>query len=92
VVFLSGDRHIGAIYKETQGTPYPLFEMTSSGMTHPWKDAREAGPNRVGDLFTELHYGMVEIDWAARAVKLQLLDAQGKVRREQVVVLVDLKA
>jgi alkaline phosphatase D len=91
VVMLSGDRHIGAIYKETLGTPYPLFEMTSSGMTHPWKDAKEAGPNRVGELFTELHYGMVELDWAARAVKLQLRDAAGKVQREQIVSIADLK-
>jgi alkaline phosphatase D len=91
VVMLSGDRHIGAIYKETQGTPYPLFELTSSGMTHPWKDAKEAGPNRVGELFTELHYGMVELDWAVRAVKLQLRDAVGKVRREQIVSIADLK-
>jgi alkaline phosphatase D len=64
-----------------------LFEMTSSGMTHPWKDAKEAGPNRMGELFNELHYGMVEIDWASRAVKLQLRDAQGKVQREQRVVI-----
>jgi alkaline phosphatase D len=91
VVFLSGDRHIGALYKETVGTPYPLFEMTSSGMTHPWKDAKEAGPNRVGELFTELHYGTVELDWAARTVTLQLRDGAGKVRREQVVALADLK-
>jgi alkaline phosphatase D len=83
VVFLAGDRHVGAMYKETANTPYALHEMTSSGMTHPWKDAQEAGPNRVGELFTELHYGMVEIDWAARSLRLQLRDAQGKVQREQ---------
>ncbi len=87
VVFLSGDRHVGALYKEITHTPYPLYEMTSSGMTHPWKDAKEAGPNRVGELFTDLHYGMVELDWTARSVKLQLRDAQGAVRREQVVGL-----
>jgi alkaline phosphatase D len=90
VVFLAGDRHVGALYKETANTPYALHEMTSSGMTHPWKDAKEAGPNRVGELFTELHYGMVEIDWAARAVKLQLRDGAGKVQREQVMGLADL--
>jgi alkaline phosphatase D len=42
VVFLSGDRHVGALYRETSATPYPLYEITSSGITHPWKDAREA--------------------------------------------------
>jgi alkaline phosphatase D len=90
VVMLSGDRHIGALYAESKDVPYPLFEMTSSGMTHPWKGASETGPNRVGELFTELHYGMVELDWAARTVALQLRDEQGQVRREQVVPLADL--
>jgi alkaline phosphatase D len=71
--------------------PYALHEMTSSGMTHPWKDAQEAGPNRVGELFTDLHYGMVELDWAARAVKLQLRDSTGKVQREQVALLANLR-
>lgn len=92
VVFLAGDRHVGALYKETANTPYAFHEMTSSGMTHPWKDAQEAGPNRVGELFTDFHYGMVELDWAARAVKLQLRDAKGFVQREQVVALSDLAA
>jgi alkaline phosphatase D len=83
VVFLSGDRHIGALYREAQGTPYPLYEMTSSGITHPWRDAREAGPNRIGDLFTDIHYGAVEVDWPGRAVTLLLKDQQGAPRRSQ---------
>ncbi len=90
VVFLSGDRHIGALYTETTNTPYAMHEMTSSGITHPWQGAREDGPNRVGELFTQLHYGMVELDWAARVIKLQLRDAKGFVQREQVVALADL--
>jgi alkaline phosphatase D len=81
VVFLSGDRHIGALYRESGGTPYPLYELTSSGMTHPWRDAAEAGPNRLGELFTDLHYGTVDIDWAAAAVSLSIRDIAGKPRR-----------
>ena len=63
VVFLSGDRHVGALYREPAGGPYPFFEMTSSGVTHTWRGAAEAGPNRLGELFTDLHYGTVELDW-----------------------------
>jgi alkaline phosphatase D len=81
VVFLSGDRHIGALYREAAGTPYPLYEMTSSGITHPWRDASEAGPNRLGALLTELHYGTVDIDWDAGALSLALRDIQGKPQR-----------
>jgi alkaline phosphatase D len=81
VVFLSGDRHIGALYREAAGTPYPLHELTSSGITHPWRDALEAGPNRLGELFTEPHYGTVDIDWAARSLALSVRDIAGQPRR-----------
>lgn len=81
VVFLSGDRHVGALYRQAGGTPYPLFEMTSSGMTHPWREAAEAGPNRLGALFTDFHYGTVDIDWAAGALSLSLRDIGGKPQR-----------
>lgn len=81
VVLLSGDRHIGALYREAGGTPYPLYEMTSSGITHPWGGASEAGPNRLGELFTALHYGTVDIDWAAGAVSLALRDIDGQPQR-----------
>lgn len=82
VVFLSGDRHIGALYREAAGTPYPLHEMTSSGITHPWRAASEAGPNRLGELFTELHYGTVDIDWAGGGLALSIRDIAGKAQRE----------
>jgi alkaline phosphatase D len=89
VVFLSGDRHVGALYSETSNTPYPLYELTSSGMTHPWKDAKEAGPNRIGELFTALHYGMVVLDWDKRSMTLQLRDTAGIVQRSQTIALAD---
>jgi alkaline phosphatase D len=91
VVFLSGDRHIGALYREANATPYPLYEMTSSGITHPWKDAREAGPNRLGELFTELHFGSVDIDWQARSVRLSLKDLSGAERRSQRIEMAELQ-
>jgi len=92
VVLLSGDRHIGALYRETRGTPYPLLEMTSSGMTHPWRQAAEAGPNRLGPLLGELHFGLVDVDWESRAVTLSLRDTAGAVQREVRVGLDELKA
>jgi len=92
VVFLSGDRHIGALYRETNGTPYPFHEMTSSGITHPWRTAAEAGPNRLGDLFTGLHYGMVEIDWEAQVLALVIKDIHGAAQRSQRIAFRELEA
>ena len=92
VVFLSGDRHIGALYRESGGTPYPLHEMTSSGITHAWRNASEAGPNRLGDLFTDLHYGSVDIDWDAAALSLSVRDIDGKAQRSVTIAFHQLRA
>ncbi len=73
VVIVSGDRHIGGLYREAGAAlPYPLHEMTSSGVTHPWATANEAGPNRIGPLVTVPHYGVIDIDFAARRPGLSL--------------------
>lgn len=89
VVFLSGDRHIGALYAEPSAGPYPLLEMTSSGMTHAWAGAKEAGPNRLGELVTENHFGLVDIDWATRRLRLSIQSLAGATLRQHEVALHD---
>lgn len=91
IVFLSGDRHIGALYRQAGDTPYPLYELTSSGITHPWREAAEAGLNRLGALFTQPHYGMVEIDWPAQSVRLAIKDIRGAIQRSQLIAFNELK-
>ncbi len=92
VILLSGDRHIGAFYKEANALPYPLWEMTSSGLTHAWASASEAGPNRVGDLVRMNHYGLVDVNWGAAQVQLQLKDTQGRSLQTTTIPMKELKA
>lgn len=92
VVLLSGDRHIGAMYRRqpSAGQPgrYALTELTSSGLTHAWAGAKEAGPNRLGDLVTVNHFALIELDWARREVRLQLRAlADGAVVQQQALAL-----
>jgi alkaline phosphatase D len=83
VVIVSGDRHIGAIYRQHGGAlPYPLHEITSSGVTHPWASAKEDGPNRVGPLVTVQHYGVVDIDFASHRLALSLRGTTNQVLQE----------
>ncbi len=95
VIFLSGDRHFGEISK-IQVTPvgYPLYEVTSSGLTHSWEKL-EQEPNRyrLGNFFKSLHFGTVEIDWSSQPVrlKLQIRDRSGTVQREQAIALPELQ-
>ena len=60
VLLVSGDRHIGEISKITPaGMTYPIYEITSSGLTHPSeKNTKEANQYRVGPLVNRKHYGL----------------------------------
>lgn len=64
-LFISGDRHIAELSKlETQKLDYPLFDFTSSGLTHTWgRHWEEKNELRVGDLIIQKNYGLLEIEW-----------------------------
>lgn len=82
VVFLSGDRHIGAIYREAEAGPYPLVDITASGLNQVFPGNREAGPNRLGGVYGAANFGTVDIDWWEGAVTLSLRSVNGEpVRR-----------
>lgn len=80
-VFLSGDRHVGGIYRHDSPGHDPLYEITSSGMTHAWAQAREDGPNRIGDLVRENHFAQLDLDWAAGGLQITFRGASGAVLR-----------
>ncbi len=81
VILLSGDRHLGEISMlETEPLEYPLFEVTSSGMTH-FVTRPDGEPNRfrTGPLFTGLNFGVVEIEWEnpTPLIRLQIRGEDG---------------
>lgn len=69
---LSGDRHIAEISKmEVPGLPKPLYDFTSSGLTHTWNIKGDMPPNerntaRVGKLVIQKNFGMILIDWSGK--------------------------
>ncbi|MEZ4883661.1 MAG: alkaline phosphatase D family protein [Chitinophagales bacterium] len=65
VILLSGDRHIGEISKlEVEGIEYPIYEFTSSGLTHAYTNFKgEANKYRVGEVASELNFGVLQIKW-----------------------------
>ena len=87
VILLSGDRHISEISRvDDSGAGYPLYEVTSSGMTHSWADnPGEVNRHRVGEMYTLLSFGVIEVDWAGGTVSLQLRAEDGSVAVEEVV-------
>ena len=84
VVLLSGDRHVGALYRETPPGLPPLYEITSSGLNMVFWQANEPGPNRLGALYPAANFGVVDIDWGEQKVQLALRDEGGNTRRSVV--------
>lgn len=80
VVLLSGDVHYGEISRmDREGAP-PLWELTSSGIT----EADPLLPNKARvKAKTGRNFGMIEIDWDARAVDLQVRDGDGATQISQ---------
>lgn len=83
VVFLSGDTHYGELSMLDANVPYPMLDLTSSGLTEEW---HVPVPNalRVGAAHHHANFGLVEIDWAARRLVLSLrgVDGGALLRRE----------
>ncbi|MEM6852582.1 MAG: alkaline phosphatase D family protein, partial [Pseudomonadota bacterium] len=96
VVILSGDRHLGAIYRDETAPAYPLYEVTSSSLNAPsWSWAqgeREPGPKRIADTYGDVNFGLIQFDWEADALGLELRGGDGALQRGVMVRLSDLRA
>jgi alkaline phosphatase D len=84
VIFLSGDRHHAEISRIDPGgenaAGYPIYDVTSSSLTHPRKTSGEPNRHRLPDTGTihERNFGLVEVDWESGAVHIRILDPEGR--------------
>jgi len=73
VVFLSGDRHRAEISRDDPpAAPYPMWDVTSSGLNQGTQPVSEPNRFRVGPVVRATNFGMVRIDWRAQPVTLTL--------------------
>lgn len=64
VLFITGDTHRAQFSRLMAGTPYPLWEINSSGLTENVDPARVApDSNRLGDYYVGDNFGLIRIDW-----------------------------
>lgn len=70
VIFVSGDRHTGEVSKlKVAGLKYPLYEITSSGLTHASENkTEEYNPYREGPLVNKKHYGLFHLRQKGRKI------------------------
>jgi len=91
VIIISGDTHWGEISQYNKDLAYPLWEVTSSGLTEEWK---QVSPNkhRVGSFTSSVNYGELLIDWqkSTTTVTLHLKNKTGKILNEQIIKLADI--
>jgi alkaline phosphatase D len=92
VIFLSGDRHAGALYQDRAGAPYRLYEITASGINMTYAANREPGPRRLGAVYGAPNFGTIDIDWWAGEVRLSVRSMNGESVREVIISLADLEA
>lgn len=78
VVFISGDVHWGELSKIEVEDGYPLYDITSSGITQEWSHI-EPNDNRIGEAFAPNNAGIIEIDWEQEDPLLQfnIIDVNG---------------
>ncbi|MBM3176829.1 MAG: alkaline phosphatase family protein [Bacteroidetes bacterium] len=86
IFLVSGDRHIAEVSALTiPGWKNPLYEFTSSGLTHTWTIAGEE-PNgfRKGPLIAERNFGWIGFNWVGKEVKLDyhVVGPEGKILYE----------
>ncbi len=81
VLFLSGDIHYAELSKLDVNVPYPLWDLTSSGLTEEWH-VPTPNANRASEVVADANFGWIDIDWqgAATVLALGITDATGRER------------
>jgi alkaline phosphatase D len=60
--------------------PYPLWDLTSSGLTEVWP-VTPPNANRVSEVLREQNFGLIEIDWeSGPEVHMEVRDVNGTPR------------
>jgi len=70
-VLMSGDRHMGEIYRIILPNGKPVYEVMSSGLTHA-VGVRLPSKERQGDLVGRKNFGMIRIDWTGIGPEVQI--------------------
>jgi alkaline phosphatase D len=86
LICISGDTHYAEVSRQDLNVPYPIWDITSSGLTEVWP---VIPPNalRVSEVLRERNFGLIEIDWSKTApvVTVRVCDEKGTVKITQLI-------
>lgn len=80
---ISGDTHYAELSCLDVNVPYPLWDLTSSGLTEVWP-VLPPNANRIGAAWRERNFGLIDIAWQSghADVRLMICDEAGDPRLE----------
>ncbi|TDH26805.1 alkaline phosphatase family protein [Segetibacter sp. 3557_3] len=86
--FITGHVHYAEISKLKQPGCYPIYDVTSSGITSTWLFATP-NENRIEGPVMDNHFGMVSIDWTQKdpRIKMEVWDINDNQRIEHTISL-----
>lgn len=91
-VVISGDMHYADLSRLDVPGGYPLWDLTSSGLTEVW-DVPTPNRHRVGDVLAEQNFGLVDVEFEGRdaRIALSIRDVQGRERLRHELALSSLR-
>jgi alkaline phosphatase D len=98
VLFLTGDRHLGGLWRVERPGAYPLYEFTSSPLTagafaNPPQEERDNPQLVPGTLVTQRNFGMVRVSGPRndRALTLEAYAADGRLLWQRRIAAAELR-
>lgn len=92
VFFISGDLHYAELSELKEKELYPIFDLTSSGLTHGHNCAGE-NKNRIQGAFMSPNFGWIDIDWTGKdgaSLTLEIRDVKNDVKLSKEIPLSDM--
>ena len=90
ILFISGDVHYGEISKLESDGLYPIYDVTSSGLTQRWHNT-SPNRNRIGKAVRKNNFGLLQFDWGENPfIRMKILNKKGKIKSANVIMLSDL--
>jgi len=88
IVFITGDVHYGEISKLERKGQYPVYDITSSGITSTWLFPTP-NENRIEGPVMDNHFGLITIDWNKKdiEIKMEIWDIRDNQRIEHTIKL-----
>ncbi len=92
IIFLSGDVHWGELSRWKNAYTYPIYDLTSSGLTQNWADT-EPNTHRLGAVVRQNNFGLVDLTLTPKdtTIAFLLVDKKNQQQLRQQIKLSELQ-